>query len=468
MKKLSFLLFTLLLIPGVRSQNPVPSSVLTPEEKVFGLAQVWSEVNYNFIFRYKMDSREWDSTFLALIPMVQQTSNDYEYFRLLERFSALMNDGHSCVGYKSQSGEQKDRVFFPVIRSIFQDSEIWLGIIEGKPVVESVNSEKQYEIPVGSEVVEVNGLPVDRYIDEYVAPYINESSPQARRAMCVYTLFEGLVGSEYEVVFRRPDGSMHTEHLRISYGEEREYVNLISFEESDNLLDFKWFDGEIAYVALNGFANKRIIDDFLAILPELRKAEGLIVDIRGNGGGSTNTGAEILKYITTGDELIGSVSYTRQNLPTYKAYGGNIEPADTVGAPQKRMSYLAARNELTYKLGRIVFENDIPAVERIIVPTVILTGLHTASAAEDFLILADGQEHMTRMGEATWGSTGQPVFFELPRGLWLQVCSKNDTYPDGREFIGYGVIPEIEVHNSLKDLLNGRDNMLETAIEYLK
>jgi C-terminal processing protease CtpA/Prc len=45
---------------------------------------------------------------------------------------------------------------------------------------------------------------------------------------------------------------------------------------------------------------------------------------------------------------------------------------------------------------------------------------------------------------------------------------KKDTYPDGREFVGYGIKPNIVVKKTLNDYLNKKDPVLERAIEYLK
>ena len=105
---------------------------------------------------------------------------------------------------------------------------------------------------------------------------------------------------------------------------------------------------------------------------------------------------------------------------------------------------------------------------RIVVPTAILIGHKTASAAEDFLIYADNQKHMIKIGEPTYASTGQPLLFNLPNGGLARVCTKKDTYPDGREFVGYGIKPDIEVKKTLSDYIENKDPVLEKAIEYLK
>jgi C-terminal processing protease CtpA/Prc len=106
--------------------------------------------------------------------------------------------------------------------------------------------------------------------------------------------------------------------------------------------------------------------------------------------------------------------------------------------------------------------------KRIVVPTVVLIGHNTASAAEDFLIYADNQNHFIKMGSYTFGSTGQPFTFSLPGKGSARVCTKADTYPDGRVFVGVGIKPDVEVVPTLNDYLQKKDVVLESALKYVK
>jgi len=87
---------------------------------------------------------------------------------------------------------------------------------------------------------------------------------------------------------------------------------------------------------------------------------------------------------------------------------------------------------------RAITTHSIPAGEKITVPTVVLIGYPTASAAEDFLIYADKVPHFTKVGQPTYGSTGQPLFFDLPAGFRADL-HKTRHVPDGRDFVGVGV-----------------------------
>ena len=81
--------------------------------------------------------------------------------------------------------------------------------------------------------------------------------------------------------------------------------------------------------------------------------------------------------------------------------------------------------------------------------------------------MADGIDHLTTMGEPTHGSTGQPLSLELPGGGSARISAKRDFYPDGREFIGRGVQPDIPVKATVEDIRAGRDVVLKKALDYL-
>ena len=72
------------------------------------------------------------------------------------------------------------------------------------------------------------------------------------------------------------------------------------------------------------------------------------------------------------------------------------------------------------------------------------------------------------IGQKTNGSTGQPLRVQLPGGGSARICTKRDTYPDGRDFVGIGCVPDIEIEPTRHDIAAGRDPVLEKAIEILK
>ena len=101
-------------------------------------------------------------------------------------------------------------------------------------------------------------------------------------------------------------------------------------------------------------------------------------------------------------------------------------------------------------------------------PVIVLTGPETFSAAENFVVLLHASKRATVVGERTGGSTGDSLIIDLPGDVTAHVCTAHATYPDGREFVGVGVIPDVEVHPTAVDIATDRDVVLEKGVALLK
>lgn len=482
MKNLYFVAGLLLLCStlsscGEKPSEPQPSDIITPAEKVYALSKFWQEVNYNFVFMPDVDRKMWDSAYLAYLDKALETKNDWEYYRLLQRFCALLNDGHTGISVAwspldAVEAPDPNIVFLADRHNLFEEGKFRLMEVDGKIYVEFVNKSLAPTIPAGSEVIKINGMPVEEYLAEYSAPYISQSAPHIRRKNTVSDALKGLYGERMSFSFIKPDGTPLDITLTFGGTDDRfpeGYEMMFPDEQGDwKLFDLKWHENDIARVTLNSFNSYKTVDLFKEKLPELRKAKGVIIDLRGNGGGNTAVGASILQYFTPDNKLYGSKSRTRQNIASYKAWGAFQPAEDTVGNEWAKNALDAYEGRSYYDHGQYTPEITIPLKDRIIVPTVVLIGNNTASAAEDFMILCDNQSHIVSIGEPTYGSTGQPLFFDLIKGISARVCTKDDTYPDGRKFIGVGVLPDIEVIPTLEERKAGRDIPMERAMEYLQ
>jgi C-terminal processing protease CtpA/Prc len=202
--------------------------------------------------------------------------------------------------------------------------------------------------------------------------------------------------------------------------------------------------GNIAYLAVNEFVDdsgaKTMRDNFASIA----QAQGLIVDVRKNGGGSTSNGYAILSMLTD-KPFLGSSQKMLDYKPSYRAWGGipgwwKIAPGEV--GPDSAHDYSK--------------------------PVVVLTSGATFSAAEDFVVAFDAMHRGTLVGETTGGSTGQPLLFKLPGAGSARICTKDDSYPDGRVFEGVGVVPQVKVSPTVSDIRQRRDPALERAIEILQ
>lgn len=433
----------------------IPNEI-SKEEKIYGLSKFWQEVNYNFIYLNKINKDEWNEMYKKLTLEVQETPNDYEYYRLLQKYCAYLKDGHTNIGFPE---EIQDSIF----NSDFGDYKLILTNIEGKAVITQVNASKKKEVPIGSEITKVNGIATNQYINEIVRPYISSSTEHLLEDLSINYMLEGFTNSTFDLELKLPNGKTKSLKLKHSITIEKE----LNPPDRIEVLEFKWVKKDIAYLALNSFSNWDIMDSFMLKLPEILKSKKLIIDLRKNTGGDSRVGREIIKYLTKDTILYGSKTQSRLHIPSYKAWGKWTKVTDTINNEWSKQSYLSYRDEYYFDFPYNPYPTMDMDIDRMEVPTTLLIGHNTASAAEDFLVYADNQENMIKIGEPTFGSTGQPLMFELPSGGTGRVCTKKDTYPDGREFVGYGIQPDLKVKKTFADYLNNKDPVLEKAIEYL-
>lgn len=276
---------------------------LTPADKIYGLSKFWHEVDENFVYLDQIGRKTWDSTYRAMIPQVQQTRNDYEYYMLLMRFCALLKDGHTGINAPNSIGSLfYGRMF----------GKYWFNLEEvgGKAIINRILKSEAAELPIGTEVISVNGLPAREYAKQNMEPYISSSTDYVRERLAIENLLLGLIGTSYDVTFKKPDGKVFSLHL--THAKTTDTAFYPAFPQYP-LLELKWYPGKIAYLALNSFGDQKIDSMFVAKLPELYQAKGLIIDLRNNGGGFTGTGTDILKYLMNDTLMQHSRYYTREH-----------------------------------------------------------------------------------------------------------------------------------------------------------
>ena len=431
-----------------------PQAQLTQAEKIYGFSLFWREVSYNFAHWETAGDLDWDQAYQDFLPAIMASENDFEYYRTMQRFCALLRDGHTNVYLPEGLLEQH------VGRVPLRMREL-----EHRAIVTNMDASLAEDIPVGSEVLEVDGKPVAEMVQEEIIPMISTSAPHIYWHMAIASwksagvgILFGEKGSTASLKIRRPDGEvMLVKVARDQYERDVEWAEEVA---KTPLIESRMLEGGIAYVALNSFSDEEIVEAFRKELPRLASAKGIIIDLRKNSGGSSLNARAIVGHFT-GEPFRGAAWRTPVNYGVYRAWGMY---ADSIKDLEEYREYYEG-----HVYHREEADEHEPAKGiRLAAPTIVLIGSQTASSAEDFLIMADELEQFTYLGEPTFGSTGQPLMMDLPGGGSARISTKRDFYPDGREFIGRGVQPDIEVKPTVEAFLNERDETLERAVAELQ
>ncbi|MGM9847136.1 MAG: S41 family peptidase [Muribaculaceae bacterium] len=194
--------------------------------------------------------------------------------------------------------------------------------------------------------------------------------------------------------------------------------------------------GYIRYSSFSGAIGEGNLD---AALSYLATCQGLIIDVRDNGGGDlTNVDILVARFITERKlmgYLVHKKSPARDDFSEPYAY--YIDPAPK---------------------GRVMWGK----------PVIVLTNRSTFSAANNFVSVMKSLPQVKIAGDVTGGGSGIPFTSELPIGWGIRFssCSVLDGNGNITEF---GVSPSAGLKVDLDEnlALQGIDTILEKAIETL-
>jgi len=100
-------------------------------------------------------------------------------------------------------------------------------------------------------------------------------------------------------------------------------------------------------------------------------------------------------------------------------------------------------------------------------PIAVLASSATAGAAEDFLVAFRNATRGVIIGEPSAGSPGDALTITLPKNWAMQLSVTRHAFPNGEEFAGKGIQPELTVSPTVADVQAGTDAVLERAREYV-
>ena len=193
----------------------------------------------------------------------------------------------------------------------------------------------------------------------------------------------------------------------------------------------------VIYIYYGSFSNSIPVSLFRWIINSYPEAKGMILDMRGNGGGSLVNVANILSLMPSH----GQVLYSSQikNGPGHD----DFTPLEPTLAPK-------------------VTEGE--SFER---PVVVLIDRGCFSATSVFSICTQAYDNMVLMGDTTSGGLGLPTMGYLPNGWRYRFPVTRTVALDGKNYEN-GVPPDIPLAFDRGAAQRfGRDNIIDSACAYI-
>lgn len=196
----------------------------------------------------------------------------------------------------------------------------------------------------------------------------------------------------------------------------------------------------VGYLYYGSFSSGFSVANLNEVMAYFKNTKGLIVDVRSNGGGSLGNAFALAQRL---------ISSSKQALITREKSGPG---PDDFG---NTFSYTLKPSEGVNYQG----------------PVAVLTNRRSYSATNTFAGMLSVFDNVTLIGDRTGGGGGIPIDYELPNGWRYRFSATQSFIPvgNGQVFnIELGVPPDIEASTNAARLILGKDDIIETALDFLK
>jgi carboxyl-terminal processing protease len=240
---------------------------------------------------------------------------------------------------------------------------------------------------------------------------------------------QGLELSEIVTKVKGKEGT--TVHLTIIRDGETDYLELdVERRQIETpTVTYEMYDNEIGYIQIKEF-DEVTTDQFIEALDAVKAADakGLILDLRGNPGGSLPVVVEIARNILPE----GRIVYTEDKYGEQEEYTCD------------------GKNELQ-------------------IPLVVLVNGNSASASEILAGAIKDYNKGTLIGTTTFGKGIVQRVLPLTDGTAMKLTISAYYTPNGNNIHGIGIEPDIECELDTEAYYEeGTDNQLERALEEMK
>jgi C-terminal processing protease CtpA/Prc len=386
--------------------------------RLLALYKYWNMIHYFFPYKKLMD-KDWNKVLKEYIPKFINAKTELEYeFAAVQLIGDIQDTHANLWGGNNAINKWKGENYAPV----------HVRFIENKLVVtDYYNPELQEKtgLKVGDVITKIDGENVEDIVQRKLPFYPASNYP---------TQLRNLSGD----ILRSNSESISINYLR----DKKEYAADLQLYARTKLNIYRWYrrddqgkcfkmlEDNIGYITLKNIKQ----EDVKKIKEQFKDTKGIIVDIR-------NYPSAFVPF------SLGSFFISDRSSFVKFTQGNDNNPGEfTFTKPFKIPS-----QSKSYKNKVVVLVNEL-----------------TQSQAEYTAMAFKAGDNTTVIGSTTAGADGNVSKILLPGGLSTKISGIGVYYPDGTETQRIGIVPDIEVHPTIKGIREGRDELLEKAVEFIK
>jgi C-terminal processing protease CtpA/Prc len=392
-------------------------SFLDTGYRLLALFRYWNMIQYFFPNR-ELIGEDWKNVLEEFIPKIVIAKDKTEYTVSMLELIARIHDTHANIWGDNKVLNAYWGKNYPAFETNF---------IEEQAVVTDFYDDelaKKSNIQIGDVIMKINDKEVSDIVKERIKFYPASNYPTKLRDIGPELLRSN--DSIQNITYKR-NNQIYTQKIKLF---PTSIVNI--YKKYDRIdTSFYFIDKDIAYIN-NGSIKRKELPE---IFKKIQNAKALIIDDR-------NYPSEFVLFVL-------SKHLQPKSSPFVKFSKGSIKTPGLFVYTDYTKSGI---NNSDYFKGKVI----------------ILVNETTQSSAEYHAMAYRTAPNATVIGSTTAGADGNVSSIRLPGGISTMISGIGVYYPDGRETQRIGIVPDIEVKPTIEGIKNGKDEVLEKAIEFIR
>ena len=433
--------------------NEQPYSTAFPDKnlRLLALYRYWNIIQYFFPYKYLTD-KNWDEVLREYIPKFINAKTALEYQLTILQLAGETNDTHARHFLGANEIDLLRGTRYAPFRTNEIDSlrgtryaPFRIRFIENKLTVTDYFKPELKEtagLEIGDFITHINGKEIEYIIDSIKSYY-----PASNEAARMYYIAPDLVRSN--------NHSIHIVYNSLGTIKQKE---LTLYERSD--LNMNEISNKLSYDSIMidkdsmfiGYSTLETINEteISHIKKSFMNAKGIIIDIRNYP--ATFVPFSLGNYFTSKRKPFARFTTANLNNPGEFNFSRNVSFLDNDAGNRYSSNIFETPRSEKYFQGKLV----------------VIVNEETISQAEYTAMAFRAGDNTVIIGSQTQGADGNVSFIPLPGGLKAGISGIGVYYPDGRGTQRIGIVPDIEVKPTIQGIREGRDELLEKAIEIIK
>ncbi|WP_157358425.1 S41 family peptidase [Winogradskyella sp. J14-2] len=390
------------------TNEPAYKDLEFPNEKyrLLGLFKYWNIIEYFYPYKYLTD-QDWDDVLIEMISKVRDVSTKYEYQNSIRELVAKLDDSHAWISFNDTTKYR----FLPVN----------ISNVENQAVVSEIFNDslaKINDLKRGDIVVKINDSNIESELKNTLK-YVSGSNLNFKINRSYQTIFRDTSDTMLLTIMR--DGEIRNISTKL-YN-----FNDFGYLKSKSSLKSKSITKSIGYINM---ASKFTLKEFEEIFEMFSTKKSIIIDLR---------------------------AYPELK---YKMFTRYFNTKDKVFA-------LKYNPDISYP-GRFVFDKSIKtgsSRKAFKGKFILLVDNNSLSLSEFTAMAFQTADNIITIGNQTAGADGRNIAIEYLGGYTTRFSGYGIMYPDGTESQRKGVKIDVEIKPTINGLRQGRDEILEKAIE---